>query len=175
MSKIAIFVVFPSDILLWQILPKKMDAEISPCVPSPFKLPYSRILVPYTNRKPARVVFWNKFKENFIFSIRSHTFFLIKKKGHSPGIFFYALFWFKGSFYNKPLFCPFFKHLFLERAVFCTFLYKSLSFSWIYVGSMSFFFHICPFTPLLYFVVEITFFFKGAFLGLCFFKLFFFS
>ena len=48
--------VFPSDILLWRILPKKVDAEISPCVPSPFELPCSRILVPFTNRKPARVV-----------------------------------------------------------------------------------------------------------------------
>ena len=122
MSKIAIFVVFPSDILLWQILPKKMDAEISPCVPSPFKLPYSRILVPYTNRKPARVVFWNKFKENFIFLIRSHTFFLIKKKGHSPGIFFYALFWFKGSFYNKPIFCPFLSTFSLKGPFFALYI-----------------------------------------------------
>ena len=48
--------VFPLDILLWQILPKKVDAQISPCVPSPFKLPCSRIPVPSTNRKPARVV-----------------------------------------------------------------------------------------------------------------------
>ena len=51
-----VFVVFPLDILLWQIWLKKVDAQISPSVPSPFKLPCSRIPVPSTNRKPARVV-----------------------------------------------------------------------------------------------------------------------